>query len=45
VHLLLLREIGRHLLLLLLLESSIEGVSVHVWNLACRYLKPLNFFS
>ena len=46
VHLLL-REIVRNLLLLLLMlmQPSAEGVSIHVWNLTCRYLKPLHFFS
>lgn len=46
VHLLL-REIVRNLLLLLLmlLQPSAEGVSIHVWNLTCRYLKPQDFFS
>jgi hypothetical protein len=44
----------RHLLLLLLLhkigwnlllESTIEGVPIHVPNLPCSYLKSLDFFS
>lgn len=45
LHLLLLREIVWHLLLLHLLLSSVEGVPVHVWSLTCRYLEPLDFFS
>jgi hypothetical protein len=40
-HLLLLHEIGWDLLL----ESTIEGVPIHVPNLPCSYLKSLDFFS
>ena len=39
--LLLLREIGWNLLL----ESTIEGVPIHVPNLSSSYLKSLDFFS
>jgi lipopolysaccharide biosynthesis regulator YciM len=39
--LLLLHEIGWHLLL----DSTIEGVPVHVNSLPCSYLKSLDFFS
>jgi hypothetical protein len=40
-HLLLLHEIGWNLLL----ESTIEGVPIHVPDLSCGYLKSLDFFS
>jgi hypothetical protein len=39
--LLLLHEIGWNLLL----ESTIEGVPIHVPDLSCGYLKSLDFFS
>jgi len=39
--LLLLHKIGWNLLL----ESTIEGVPIHVPNLPCSYLKSLDFFS
>jgi hypothetical protein len=35
-----LREIGWYLL-----ESTIEGIPVHVWSLPCSYLESLDFVS